>query len=202
MTAIVDGNNVRQWNSGAGINFQVGDTGNVNAALNLTVTNNNVNTPGAGSQHGIVGNFGADAAGTNAVCADIKTNTVNLGAVPPNGGANIRVRQRNSSTVRLPGYGGANTDTAAVNAFLAGQNTLTPAGNVTSSVAVPPGGGFVGGAACAQPTVPTAPVTFDAGTTKTNIQQPRGANGTAAAFQSSLNQSAETATTLKSAVGA
>jgi len=149
-----EGNHVRQTNSGPMINFQVGDTGNVNAAIDLTVMNNDVNTPGAASQHGILGNFGADTAGTNAVCVDTKTNTVNLGAVPPNGGADIRLRQRNSSTVRLPGYGGANTDTAAVITFESGQNTLTPAGNVTASSAVPPGGGFVGGGACSQPTVP------------------------------------------------
>jgi len=149
-----DGNHVRQWNNGPGINFQVGDTGNVNAAIDLTVTNNVVSNPGATSQHGIVGNYGADSAGTNAVCDDTKTNNIDLTSTPPNGGANIRVRQRNSSTVRLPGYGGANTDTAAVDTFLAGQNTLNPVGNVTSSVAVPPGGGFIGGGACAQPTVP------------------------------------------------
>jgi hypothetical protein len=58
--------------------------------------------------------------------------------------------------------------------------------------------------------VPTAPLIIDvatpeappAGTAKTNIQQPRGTNGTAAAFQSSSNQSAETASTPNSAVGA
>ena len=156
MTAIVDGNHVRSWHSGPGINFQVGDTGNVNAAITLTVTNNTISNPGAASQHGIVGNFGADTAGTNAVCADIKSNNIDLTATPPNGGANIRVRQRNSSTVRLPGYAGANTDTAAVISFLAGQNTLSPVGNVTASVAVPPGGGFIGGAPCASPVVPTS----------------------------------------------
>jgi hypothetical protein len=148
------GNHIRQWNSGPGINFQIGDTGNLNSTIDLTVMNNVVSNPGASSQHGVVGNFGADTAGSNAVCADINTNNIDLGASPPNGGSNIRLRQRNSSTVKLPGYAGANTNTAAVISFESGQNTLNPSGNVTASTAVPPGGGFVGGGACAQPTVP------------------------------------------------
>jgi len=157
LTAIVDGNNVRQWDGGPGINFQVGDTGNVNAALNLTVTNNAVNTPGTLSQHGIVGNFGADTNGTNAVCDDTNTNNINLGNPAPNGGASIRLRQRNGSTVRLPGYGGGTGpgDTAGVITFESGQNTLNAGGSVTASAAFPvTGGGFLGGAACVQPTVP------------------------------------------------
>lgn len=67
------------------------------------------------------------------------------------GGFEIRVRQRNSSTVRLPGYGGSSTDVTAVINFLAGRNTVTATGNVTATVQVPPGGGFVGGAACVTP---------------------------------------------------
>ncbi|HZN00751.1 MAG TPA: Calx-beta domain-containing protein, partial [Pyrinomonadaceae bacterium] len=162
MTAIVSNNNVAQWNGGAAINFQVGDAGNVNAAIDLTVTGNNISNPGASSQHGVQGNFGAAASGTNAVCFDFKTNTVNQGAVPPNSGADLRLRQRNGSTVRLPGYGGAAGDATAVQNFEIGQNTLnagTPATKVSVGVAFPAlGGGFVGGAACASPTVPTAPL--------------------------------------------
>jgi hypothetical protein len=157
MTALIDGNTCREWDSGPGINTQVGDTGNVDASLNLTITNNSLTNPGANSQHGIVGNFGANSAGTNAVCADVKNNSPNLGAVPPNGGNAIRLRQRNSSTVRLPGYAGANTDITAVQNFIAGQNNEIPVGSVTATVDVPPGGGFVGGAACAQPIVPSGP---------------------------------------------
>jgi hypothetical protein len=62
------------------------------------------------------------------------------------------VRQRQSTTVRLPGYGGANNNDAAVVAFLQGRNTVS-AGNGASSNTVPTGGGYVGGAACMQPTV-------------------------------------------------
>jgi len=156
MKAIIDGNHVRSWANGAGINTQVGDTGNVNAALDLTVTNNVITNPGAATQHGFVGNFGADTAGTNAVCFDFRTNNITIGSPPPNGGFDLRLRQRNASTVRLPGYGGTNADTTAVGNFEIGQNTLNDAGaQVSASANVPGGGGFVGGAACAQPTVPS-----------------------------------------------
>jgi hypothetical protein len=160
LRAIVSNNTVSQWNSGAGINFQVGDTGNVNAAMDLTVTDNNLNNPGVNSLHGVQGNFGAVATGTNAVCFDFKTNTINLGATPPNGGSDLRLRQRNGSTVKLPGYSGAPGDVTAVQTFEIGQNTLTAstAGTKASIAAAFPGsgGGYVGGSPCNAPIVPTA----------------------------------------------
>ena len=76
------------------------------------------------------------------------------------GGYNdFRLRQRNSSTVRLPGYAGANTDTAAVVTFIQGRNTPTASGSAT--VAVPPGGGFTGGISCTPPTLPSS-ISLDA----------------------------------------
>ena len=66
----------------------------------------------------------------------------------------IRLRQRFNTTIRLPGYAGANSDTTAVNNFVATNNdptgpTLAP--TVSSVVNTPPGGGYVGGAACSTP---------------------------------------------------
>ena len=40
-----------------------------------------------------------------------------------NGSNDFRVRQRFLTTVRLPGYGGGNQDTAAVVTFLQGRNS-------------------------------------------------------------------------------
>ena len=58
--------------------------------------------------------------------------------------------------MRLPGYGGPNADTTAVGNFEIGQNTLNDVSfQVSASANVPGGGDFVGGAACAQPTVPS-----------------------------------------------
>ena len=64
------------------------------------------------------------------------------GSIPPNN-ADIRLRQRQSTTVRLPGYGGANNNDAAVVTYLTGRNTLSTA---AASNTVPTGGGFIGGA--------------------------------------------------------
>src|SRR4051812_33296255 len=63
-----------------------------------------------------------------------------------------RHRHRQSTSVRLPGYGGANNNDAAVVAFLQGRNTVS-AGSGAASNTVPTGGGYTGGAACTQPTV-------------------------------------------------
>jgi hypothetical protein len=155
MKAIVDSNHVRSWGTGAAINTQVGDTGNVNAAIDLTVTNNVITNPGPLTQHGIVGNFGADASGTNAACFDTRTNNITLGNPPPNSGSDLRIRQRNSSTVKLPGYLGGTTDTTAVATFEKAQNTLNDTGFEVAAAASGSGGGFIGGGACAQPTVPS-----------------------------------------------
>ena len=73
------------------------------------------------------------------------------GAVFPNN-ANIRLRQRQSTTVRLPGYVGpvrdnSDNEVAEVDTYLTGRNTLsTVAANSVST-----GGGFIGGAACTAP---------------------------------------------------
>lgn len=61
-------------------------------------------------------------------------------------GGDIRVRQRNDGTVRLPGYAGGATDTAAVISYLNGRNV-----EVSSSTATADSSGFSGGAACTQP---------------------------------------------------
>jgi hypothetical protein len=64
-------------------------------------------------------------------------------------GEDIRLRQRQTTTVRLPGYGGANNDNAAVATYLLGRNTAVSA--IAANTVVSGGGGFVGGAACTAP---------------------------------------------------
>lgn len=58
----------------------------------------------------------------------------------------MRVRQRFTGNVRLPGYAGAGNDTAAVAAFLDSRNS-----EVSPSTASLQDGSYSGGAACAQP---------------------------------------------------
>ena len=62
----------------------------------------------------------------------------------------FRVRQRFSTTVRLPGYVGAAGDTTAVIVFVKANNGVTPTGSATAAFPTT-GGGFVGGAACPTP---------------------------------------------------
>jgi hypothetical protein len=84
-----------------------------------------------------------DIGGAGALANDVD----GKGTIAPNN-TDIRLRQRQATTVRLPGYGGANNNDAAVQAYLAGRNTVT---TTAASNTVPTGGGFIGGAACTQP---------------------------------------------------
>ena len=88
---------------------------------------------------------------TSALCIDIggagalsNTFTHSLGGSMAAG--DIRVRQRNDGTVRLPGYVDGATDTAAVIAYLNGRNV-----EVSPSTATAQTTGFAGGGACSQP---------------------------------------------------
>jgi uncharacterized repeat protein (TIGR01451 family) len=166
-TTLVTNNTIRQYRD-IGINIEGAEAGTT--TMNATVTGNTVDEPGspgvAGlSLHGIQLNWGVDVGNTSTACVDIGGGTAALRNIVTNagneaaGGADIRPRQRQSTTVRLPGYGGANNDNTAVNNYLLARNTAT---SVVASNSVPPGGGFVGGAACTQPTIPTAPIFFDA----------------------------------------
>jgi len=92
-------------------------------------------------------NIGTTAGDTHFLCASIGgagalKNDVSGAGNAGNGGFDLRPRQRQSTTIRLPGYGGAFNDTAAVAAFLAGQNTTS---TISASAA---SNGFVNGAAC------------------------------------------------------
>ena len=91
---------------------------------------------------------------TSALCFDLggggalsNTFTHSLGGVMA--GGDVRVRQRNDGTVRLPGYAGGATNTGAVIAYLSSRNTL-----VSPPTATFDSTGFAGGAACAAPIIP------------------------------------------------
>jgi methionine-rich copper-binding protein CopC len=160
LTAIINGNTVRQWGLGPAINAQAGDAGNASntGVLNVTVTTNTATNPGASAQHGFVANIGAGSGtntAANVACIDPRSNTLDGNVA--NGGAGVRVRHREISTVRIPGYTGSQYDTTAVANYL---QSLNPASvglaTATSSGAGP---GFTNtspaGSACPQPTVPS-----------------------------------------------
>ena len=145
-TVAVTGNVLRQYGNGYGILI---DNKEGSATANATVTGNNIDNPGTFAINGIHVSAGATAGpppDTGTTCAVITGNTVTNAGLAT---ADIRLRQRFNTTIRLPGYAGAASDTTAVNSFVAGNN---PGAEVTSIHNVGGGGfGYVGGAACPTP---------------------------------------------------
>lgn len=151
-TVAVTGNQVRQYNN-SGILLQVGDAASGGTgALNATVSSNVVTQPGTvvAVKNGIHLNAGTSAGDAHPVCLDLSGNTLTGSGSGGASGTDVRLRQRFLTTVRLPGYAGANDDNAAVVAFVQASNAGSPTGLAQNTVATG-GGGFVGGAACPQP---------------------------------------------------
>ena len=158
----VTNNNIRGYNN-FGIEVLAGGGASAQSGtINTTVTGNTIAEPGntAGTielpKNGIHYNIGTVPGDTFQACAVIGgagglANTINVSgadAVPPTGvDVDVRLRQRQSTTIRLPGYAGANNDNTAVQTFINGRNsagTSTLAANT-----VPTGGGFTGtGTSC------------------------------------------------------
>lgn len=154
VTVAVTDNTIRQYNN-FGIELLTGGGASaLSGALNATISGNTVSNPGTGGlpMNGVHLNGGTVPGDTYQICTDVggagalANNLVGSGA---NGGTDFRLRQRQATTVRLPGYGGANNNDAAVVAFVQGRNTGGPSGLASNTV--PTGGGFVGGAACPLP---------------------------------------------------
>lgn len=156
-TVAVRNNQVRQYNN-QGVLLQIGDASSGgNGALNATLTGNVVAEPGTAPtiKNGIHLNAGLATGDNPQVCVDlggagILANTVAGSGSGGAAGTDFRLRQRFLTTVRLPGYVGANGDNAAVTSFVQARNGGTPTGLVQNTVSTG-GGGFTGGAACAQP---------------------------------------------------
>ena len=148
-TTVISNNLVRQFHND-GILVLAGEG---NAALNATVTGNTVSNPDASlaSFHGMHFNIGTLPTDALQACLDVKNNTLTNGANEANGGVDLRMRQRQLTTVRLPGYAGANNDNAAVQTFLSATNSNAVTTILASNTVATGGGGFTGGAACPQP---------------------------------------------------
>ncbi len=166
MVVAVTDNDVFQYNN-HGISFTLGDELNNGSSFSATVKGNLVKSPGNintdfNAIHLNNGTVGATDDFTT--CFNIGGATTpekndvtggSSGAIFPNN-ANIRLRQRQSTTVQLPGYAGPardNADNEVVDTYLAGRNTLT----TSAANSVSTGGGYVnspGGAACTLPTAP------------------------------------------------
>lgn len=154
-TTLITNNLVRQFHND-GILILAGEG---SATFNVTMTGNTVSNPDSSnaSLHGVHFNIGTLATDNMTACLDVKNNTLTnagadgTGGTPSNGGVDLRMRQRQLTTVRLPGYGGANNDNTAVQNFLTGTNLNAVTTILVSNTVATGGGGFVGGAACPQP---------------------------------------------------
>lgn len=153
-TASITGNTVRQY-ANFGIFMQTGGSGVIGSmSMHVNVTGNTVSNPSTFVfiKNGIHLNGGVSPGDTYFIClnmggAGALANSIT--GTGTDGGTDFRLRQRQSTTVRLPGYAGANNDNAAVVSFIQGRNGGTPTGSATNTV--PTGGGFVGGVPCNTP---------------------------------------------------
>ncbi|MGH9931621.1 MAG: beta strand repeat-containing protein, partial [Pyrinomonadaceae bacterium] len=141
----ITNNTIREVIFGGGINILTRDG---SSDINATVTGNTVSPNNVNADTAIIATSGATATDSGDMCADIGgagalSNNVSNNNTP--GLDEVRVRQRFLTTLRLPGYGGGATDTAAIAAFLAGRNNVN--GGTTSAGA----GTYGGGAACTPP---------------------------------------------------
>jgi Big-like domain-containing protein len=145
-TTTVTNNHVAQYNN-TGITVQIGDAASGgNGTINARVTGNTVSNPGSLASNGFLLNAGTVTGDSHFVCltlggAGSAANSVTGSSA--NGATDIRLRQRQATTVRLAGYAGANNDNAAVQSYVQSQNGGTP--TVSAANTVPTGGGFIGG---------------------------------------------------------
>ncbi|MCM3870260.1 MAG: hypothetical protein ND895_06125, partial [Pyrinomonadaceae bacterium] len=167
-TSLVNNNTIRQYNNHA-IAMTLGTTLGNPTNINFTITGNTATNPGTvnndfnaihlnnGTAPGENFTSCVDVGGAGVLANDVDQGADGATAQLPNT-ADIRLRQRQSTTVRLPGYSGANNNDAAVQAYLRGRNiTRVDPDGAAASNTVPTGGGFIGGAVCTQP--PAAPET-------------------------------------------
>ncbi len=154
VTMAITNNQIRQYNN-YGIELLAGGGATAQpGAFNTTITGNTIEQPGttAGSlgtpKNGVHLNIGTVPGDTFTACSVITGNTLfasGADASPPVGSDfDVRLRQRQSTTIRLPGYAGATTDNAAVAAFVVGNNL---SGGVPTAIASNTGIGFTGGGA-------------------------------------------------------
>lgn len=156
LNVTVTNNTIREY-ANHGIIVQTGGTVSAgNGSLTATIQANTIHGPvtnaTAPSSNGIHVNAETMPGGTYQVClvlggSGALANSI-VGSGADNGGlsgSDFRLQQRQNTTIRLPGYTGANNSEAAVVAFVQGNNSSggTPTGLASHTAGS--GGGFVGG---------------------------------------------------------
>ncbi len=149
-TTHITNNTIKGVAGNDGIYFQIGDnsSGGI-GSLQATVTGNSVKQLSGFALHGFDLNCGTTAGDNYFLCLNLSSNDFAGAGIVANGGFDVDLRQRFLTTVRLPGYMGANNSNSAVNAFVVANNTTNGTAAVTISNSVSSGGGgYVNGAAC------------------------------------------------------
>jgi hypothetical protein len=137
-THAVTNNIIRQINGTDAIIMQGGDASGSggNGTMNVTITGNDIQEEGNtinAARQAITLNAGTVAGDGHAFCVDIGgvgallNNIVNYNASSVGNDNRILLNEVFATTVRLPGYAGANNDVAAVAAYLLGRNTASRA---------------------------------------------------------------------------
>jgi hypothetical protein len=143
--ALITGNNISSVQS-TGIDVGGGGCTGVqvcNATIDATIENNTVATSGALALAAITLSGATNTSDTIDFCVDIENN--NASSTVADG---IRVRHRQNSTVRMPGYIGTQYDTAAVISYIDGRNPATT--DTITATSSGTGTGFTNGT-CATP---------------------------------------------------
>jgi hypothetical protein len=152
-TSTITNNTIRQFTN-YGILAQSGNTtaGGGQGYMTLTIRGNNIAQPSPASASALFPTSGIRVVtGTNA--GDTSKNCVVLGGTVAseknvvtgtgtNGGSDLRLFERFTTILGVPGYAGASNDNAAMDAFLTARNTLTTV-SATNNVAAG-GPGFSG----------------------------------------------------------
>jgi hypothetical protein len=153
MTSTVTNNQIRQYNNW-GLYLQAGGGIADSGQFNTTIGNNTISNPGNNAAVGNVFqgfqlNSGVTPTDSFSSCLNI-TGGNSINGTGRNGGTDFRIRQRQATTVKVVGYGGAAGDDAALAAYVAGLFVPNPAAPTGAAVSDYPttGGGFVGGAGC------------------------------------------------------
>jgi hypothetical protein len=154
LSVLMTNNDIDYAGTQRAVNVQGGTDGA--AQTHFTATGNNIDVLLDGTGNAVNAFLGnsqvADPSGAGSfLCFDVGgagalSNTITHSLGGTMAGGDIRVRQRFSANVRLPGYVGGAQDTTAVANYLDGRNA-----EVTPSTATFQTGSFQGGAACTQP---------------------------------------------------
>ncbi|HEX2836410.1 MAG TPA: cadherin domain-containing protein [Thermoanaerobaculia bacterium] len=152
LTANITNNTVRQYNlngifvqAGGGASASSGDIKAVITGNTIGNYGNNVAVAPPAGRNGFQLNSGTFPGDTFRVCLDFGGAGALENSIVGSGdgvgsGTDFRLRHRQSTTVYLNGYAGANNDDAAVTTYIQNRNTGTPSGTVTNNL--PNGGGW------------------------------------------------------------